>query len=214
MANAGNSAYQTAANANNAAINQTAATGSSMPNTQAFMNPYTQSVTNQTMQDMERQRQMQMNTLGAQASAAGAFGGSRHGVAEALTNEAFARQGANAFSNLNMQGYNNALGAAQNQQTMQLGAAGQLGGLAGQTFGMANTIADRQLAQGSMEQMLQQNLIDAAKAQYAGFTGAPTQALQLPLAALGAAPVPQSQTSSYNPGLFDYLTAGAKLFAF
>lgn len=211
MANAGNNAYQTAANANNAAINGTAA-AAGMPNTQAFMNPFTSSVTDRTMQDMERQRQMQMNNIGASATAAGAFGGSRHGVAESLTNEAFARQGADAFANLNMQGYNNALNAAQQQQGTQLAAAGQLGGLANQTFGMANNVADRQMAQGAMQQMLQQNLIDAARSQYAGFTGAPEASLQLPLAALGASPVPQSQTSSYNPGLFDYLTAGFKLF--
>lgn len=214
MANAGNSAYQTAADATNAAINKTAQIGSSMPNTQAFMNPYQQQVTDRTMNDMERMRQMQTNTLGAQAQAAGAFGGDRHGIAEAATNEAFARQGGNQMAQLNMQGYNNALGAAQNQQRMGLGAAGQLAGMGQQMFGMGNQIADRQMQQGAMQQALQQQLINAARGQYAGFTGAPAQALQLPMAALGAAPVPQSQTSSYNPGLFDYLTAGAKLFAF
>ena len=70
------------------------------PNIGQFMNPYTKQVTQNTLADLERQRQMQMNTLGAQASGARAFGGSRHGVAEALTNEAFARQGAQAFGNL------------------------------------------------------------------------------------------------------------------
>ena len=91
------------------------------PNIGQFMNPYTQQVTQNTLADLERQRQMQMNTMGAQASSAGAFGGSRHGVAEALTNEGFARQGAQAFGNLQQQGFNTALQAAQNQQQLQMG---------------------------------------------------------------------------------------------
>jgi len=89
------------------------------PNINQFMNPYTSAVTNTTMQDLERQRQMQMNDIGAQATRANAFGGSRHGVAEALTNQGFAQQGANTFANLNQQGFNTALTAAQNQQNVQ-----------------------------------------------------------------------------------------------
>ena len=53
-------------------------------------------------------------------------------------------------------------------------------------------------------------LIDAAKGQYQGFTGAPQQALQLPMAAVGAANMgQQTQTQQYKPGLFDYLKLGA-----
>lgn len=70
-----------------------------------YQNPYTQQVIDASMQDIERQRQMQQNVGGAQASAAGAFGGSRHGVAEALTNEAFARQGAQTAAGLRQAGF-------------------------------------------------------------------------------------------------------------
>lgn len=70
-----------------------------------YQNPYTQQVIDASMQDIERQRQMQQNIGGAQASAAGAFGGSRHGVAEALTNEAFARQGASTAAGLRQAGF-------------------------------------------------------------------------------------------------------------
>ena len=74
-------------------VNQAAASGlqdafdntrRAIGNTGAFTNY----VTDRTLSDLERQRQMQQNEIGAQASRAGAFGGSRHGVAEALTNEA------------------------------------------------------------------------------------------------------------------------------
>ena len=179
------------------------------PNIGQFMNPYTKQVTQNTLADLERQRQMQMNTLGAQASGARAFGGSRHGVAEALTNEAFARQGAQAFGNLQQQGFNTALQAAQAQQGRQMAGAAQLGQLGQQAFGTGQAIQQQQAQQGLLQQGIQQALIDAAKQQYAGYTGAPTAALNAPLAALGVTPVPQSTTNSMKPGLFNYLQLGA-----
>jgi len=159
---------------------------------------FTNYVTDQTLRDLERQRQMQQNQLGMQASRAGAYGGSRHGVAEALTNEAFARQGAQAFGNLQL-----------GQQQTQMAGAAQLGQLGQQAFNTGQAIQQQQMQQGLMQQAMQQRLIDAARQQYAGYIGAPQAALAAPLAALGATPVPQSQTTSSNPGLFDYLTLGA-----
>jgi hypothetical protein len=79
---------------------------------QQYINPYTQQVIDTSMADLERQRQMQQNDIGAQASRAGAFGGSRQGVAEALTNEAFARTGAQTAANLRQQGFQQAQQAA------------------------------------------------------------------------------------------------------
>ena len=183
------------------------------PNIGQFMNPYTSMVTGQTLGDLERQRQMAVNTTGAQATQAGAFGGSRHGVAEALTNEGFARQGAQTFGNLQQQGFNTALGAAQAQQGLQMGGAAQLGQLGQQAFNTGQAISQQQQQQGLMQQGLQQALIDAARGQYAGFTGAPTQALALPLAALGATPNQSTTTQSKQPGLFDYLSLGASAAA-
>lgn len=166
------------------------------------MNPYTRMVTGQALSDLERQRQMQQNTIGAQASSAGAFGGSRHGVAEALTNEAFARQGAQTFGNLQQQGF-------LNQQQAQLAGAAQMGQLGQQAFNTGQAIQQQQMQQGLMQQGMQQALIDAAKAQFAGYAGAPSAALQLPIAALGSTPTPQTTTKSSNPGLFDYLSLAA-----
>lgn len=183
--------YQTSANL----YNQAAAG----PNIGQFMNPYTSMVTGQTMADLERQRQMQMNTLGQQASAAGAFGGSRHGVAEALTNEGFARQGAQAFGNLQQQGFNTALQAAQVQQGIQ-------SGLAGQGFQFGQQIGQKQGQQGADMTAINQALIDAARGQYGGFTGSPMTALQTMLASVGGANMgQQTQTTTQQPGLFGTL---------
>lgn len=207
--------YNQAAGAYQGALGGTA--GAAMgqgPNIDQFMNPYTSAVTGRALSDLERQRQMAINTTGAQATQAGAFGGSRHGVAEALTNEAFANQGANTFTNLQQQGFNTALGAAQQQQQMQLGAANQLGNLAQMGYGFGQGVTQQQQAYGTQQQALQQALIDAAKAQYAGFTGAPQQSLALPLAALGASTpaAGSTTTNSQSPGLFSYLALGSSLF--
>jgi hypothetical protein len=116
------------------------------------------------------------------------------------------------FAGLQSQGFNTALGAAQNQQGMQMQGAGQMGNLANLGFGFGNQIADRQQAQGGMQQGMQQMLIDASKGQFDGYTGAPMNALQTNIAATGAANMGQNtQTAKKNPGLFDYLSLGASL---
>jgi hypothetical protein len=104
--------YDQSAGAYNAALGgtQQAMAG---PNIGAFMNPYQDMVTGGALNDLERQRQMATNTMDAQAGQAGAFGGSRHGVAQGATNEGFARQGANMFAGLQSQGFNTALGGAK-----------------------------------------------------------------------------------------------------
>jgi len=163
---------------------------------------YTSMVTGQTLADLERQRQMQQNQIAAQASRAGAFGGSRHGVAEALTNEAFARQGAQTFGNLQL-----------GQQQARMQGAAQMGQLGQQAFNIGQTIQQQQAQQGLLQQGLQQALIDAARGQYQGYVGSPQQALQAPLAALGVVPVPQTTTKSKQPGFFDYATLAATAYA-
>ncbi len=211
-------------------------------NLSAYTNPYESQVVDQSLADLERTRLMQQNQLGAQASAAGAFGGSRQGIAEAETNRAFADQAARTASGLRQSGFQNAqqmaltdIGAtnqarqfgAQQAMTAQqlnqmaglqanqqrLGAASQMGQLGQQAFNTGQAISQQQMQQGLMQQGLQQALIDAARGQYAGFTGAPQQALALPLAALGATPNQSTTTQSKNAGLFDYLSLGAMAYA-
>jgi len=201
--------YGQASQAYQGALGGTVAAGQ-MPDIAAFQNPYTQQVIERTQADIERQRQMAANQLGAQASAARAFGGSRQGVAEGVLGGEYARMAGDIAAQQRQAGFNTALGAAQQQRGQQLAAAGQLGNLAQTGFGFGQAIQGQQMQQGAMQQALQQALIDAARGQYAGFTGAPQQSLALPLQALGAAPIPQTTTQTRQPGLFDYLTAAAK----
>lgn len=188
----GQNVFETSSNLFNAAAGG--------PNIGQFFNPYTTEVINQSLADLERQRQTQINSTGAAASQAGAFGGSRHGVAEAQTNLGFGQQGAQMASNLRQQGFNTALQAAQNQQQTQ-------SQLAGQGFGFGQAIGNQQAAQGASVQAMNQALIDAARGQYGGFTGAPQNSLASILAALGAMPNQSTTKQTQNPGLFGILGA-------
>jgi hypothetical protein len=170
------------------------------PNIGQFMNPYTSEVIGRTAADIGGAQQMAMNQLGAQATQAGAFGGSRQGVAEAQTNAGFIKQLADTAAQQRQQGFNTALGAAQNQQSM-------MSQLAGQGFGFGQQINQQQMQQGGLQRSLQQQLIDAARGQYGGYTGAPMASLSAPMAALGAADMgQQTSTQTQKPGLFNYMS--------
>jgi len=117
-------------------------------NIQAYMNPYTQAVTEQSLADLERSRQLQQQQTAAQATAAKAFGGSRQGVAEAETNRAYGENAARLLAQQNAAGYEAAQRAseadlARSMQAQQLNQAQDLATtqqslqLAGQ-FGLAN----------------------------------------------------------------------------
>lgn len=77
-----------------------------------YMNPYTQDVIDASMSDIQRQTDLQQMTNAATASKSGAFGGSRHGVVEALTNSEGQRNMANTAAQLRSQGFNTAAGLA------------------------------------------------------------------------------------------------------
>ena len=171
----------------------------------AFMNPYTSEVIDRTQQDIERQRQLASQQLGARATAANAFGGSRQGVAEGVLAGEFGRMGADVAATQRLGGFNTALDAAMRDRAARAGAAGQLGQLGGQAFGISRDITQQQMQQGLMQQALNQQLIDAARAQFRGYTGAPQASLSAPLAALGVVPNQSTTTQSRQPGLFDYL---------
>ena len=73
-------------------------------------------------------------------------------------------------------------------------------------FGQGMALNEQSMQQGALTQGINQMLIDAAKGQYAGYQGAPANALQYMTGAIGASPAPMSQTNTREPGLFDYLT--------
>ena len=97
----------------------------------------------------------------------------------------------------------------------RLGAAGQLGGMANLGFGMGQTVNQNLQTQGAMQQALQQAVFDSAGQKYKEYTGHPAQGLQYLNAALApnVYSQPNTQTTTKQPGLFDYLTLGASMKA-
>jgi hypothetical protein len=93
----------------------------------AYMNPFQQDVVDVALGDIERARQMQQMQGAAQAQRAGAFGGSRQGVAQALTNEAALREAGRTAAGLRSQGFEFAAGMGQTDaaRALQAQAANQ-----------------------------------------------------------------------------------------
>lgn len=178
-------------------------------NVSAYMNPYTQNVIDNTQNDIERQRQMTINNMGAAATRANAFGGSRQGVAEGVTNAEYGRIAANAIAPMRAQGYNTAMSNAMADRAARAGFAGQLGGLGNQAFTMGRTLNQDMMQQGLLQQMLQQQLIDAARQDFAGYAGSPMQSLTAPLNALGIVNqnTGSTTTKTRTPGILDILGA-------
>ena len=191
-----------------------------------YSNPYETGVIDQNLADIERSRLLAQNQMGASATAANAFGGARHGIAQSESNLGFADRAAAMSGQLRQQGYNQSQQMARqaqmaNQQAQmagqqqRMGSASQLGNLANMGFGMGQQMNSQMQNQGLQQQAVQQAVIDAAKQRYEGYVNAPQNSLNLPLTALGAAPYSQTETSTkgYTPGLFDYLSLAAKTAA-
>ena len=120
-----------------------------------YLNPYQSYVTD----EIGRQGQMMQNQLGAQAIGAGAFGGGREGVQQAeLQGRILSNMG-----QANQQGFNTALGAAQNQQQIGLQAGQQLGQMGQLQQQMAQGDINQLMATGGVQRQLAQQVLDAQR---------------------------------------------------
>ena len=195
-----------------------------------YFNPFESQVVQQSLGDIEQARQVQANQLASEAQRAGAFGGSRSAILESQANESAMQQAARTASNLRLGGYQNAQqlagqdvdrrmqadianqGAGISGAAQRLAAAGQLGALSNQAFGMGRNLQQDMAQQGALQQMLNQQIFDQAQQQFQGYQSFPERSLGYLASALGASPVPQTTTTSRQPGLFDYLSLGASMF--
>ena len=182
-----------------------------------YMNPYTQNVINSGLQSLDIQRQQALNQVGDQAIKTGAFGGSRQGVSEGVTNAGSAMQAGQLASGLQAQNFAQAQAAAQNDLNRNLQAQGmnQQAGLSGaglnlQAANNLGTLAaqgQNSFLQGNAAalagqegiQANQQAQLDAAKQYYTEQQQFPIQQLQIPLQALGATPYGGTTTQT-SPG--------------
>jgi hypothetical protein len=147
----------------------------------SYMNPYTSMVRENALADLESARRSAIQQTGERATAARAFGGSRQGVAESLTNQGFAKQAANLGTTLNEQAFNQAMAMQQadigrrsaadiaNQQAglqgaqLRLGGASQLGNLAAQQQALRLGGAQAVMGAGGARQALDQQQMDAIR---------------------------------------------------
>ena len=147
----------------------------------SYMNPYTEAVRTNALSDLESARRAAIAQTGERATAARAFGGSRQGVAEALTNQGFAKQAATLGTTLNEQAFNQAVALQQgdigrrsaaelaNQQAglqgaqLRLGGASQLGSLAAQQQALRLGGAQAVMGAGGARQALDQQQADAIR---------------------------------------------------
>ena len=198
-------------------------------NMSPYTNPYEDAVVKATQDDMLRSNNINRDQLGAQASMANAFGGSRHGIAMAEGDRNMTEQMTRATAGLRQAGFQNAQNQAQydinnnlqaqmsNQgagldgANQRLGAANQLGQVSNLGFNMGRTVNNDMMNQGAMQQALQQALYDNAQNKFGQFTGQPVNSLGYLNNALGVTPSVGSETLTSKKGLFDYLTLGASL---
>lgn len=205
-------------------------------NMQQYMSPYTEQVIQRGEADIARQREQAMNQLGAQATAARAFGGSRQGVAEGVAMGEYGRMAGDFAARQRQQAFQQAQQAAQydigqeqqralqqanlqqqaalaNQQAalagagVQQAAAGGLAGLGGQAFGMGQATQAAVGEQAQFQRRMQQQLLDLAKQQYTGQTGAPLAGLGALSQILSGIRTPTTTTTSqpFNPASLLFL---------
>lgn len=195
-------------------------------NLQQYMSPYTEQVIERGQADIARQQEQGMNRLGAQATAAGAFGGSRHGVAEGVAAGEYSRLAGDFAAQQREKAYQQALDAAQydigqqqqralaDQQAalsgaqIQMGGAGGLGGLGQQLFGQGMDVQQQIGQQAEFQRDLQQRLLDLQKQQFNQATGAPLSGLGAMSQIMAQTPYSTTSTSTtstpFNPATLAY----------
>ena len=189
-----------------------------------YMNPYTNDVINNAQNDIFRQNQMQQQANRAGAASAGAFGGSRHGVVEGLTNEASSRAIGDISAQLRSQGFNMAGQFANQDINNQMGAASGLlqagqgaANIGTGGFNMGQAINQDLSQQGMLQQALQQQILGQGAGMFEGFVNQPINLLNLRNAAASGSPLnaamTQSTNTQNNPGILGILSGATGLMS-
>ena len=77
-----------------------------------YMNPFQDAVIDRSLSRLADFQEQDLNTLGAQAEAANAFGGSRQGIQEALVRDKYGEQASDLITNANLRNFEQAQRAA------------------------------------------------------------------------------------------------------
>lgn len=163
----------------------------SSANLDPYMSPYQQQVIDASLRNLRENQSMALNQLDTQAGASGAFGGSRHGVAQAEALKGFDRQAQDLVTNQLQSGFMNAQQAAQADMDRRMQQAGAM------------------MQAGEAERALGQAQLQADYAQFQAEQGHPLTQLNALLAGASGIPTGLGTTTERDP--FGGLTAVGKV---
>ena len=172
---------------------------------QSFQNPYNTQVIDQSLADLDRARQIRLQSDQDRAIGAGAFGGSRSALLEAETNRNFADQAARTATNLRQSGYNNSLNAAMQDRNFRSGIQSGLLGDQYRNLGLLSGI-------GTQQQGLQQAGMDTGYNEFMRALGYGPQQLGLLQGAVFGMTPSETQTSSNKQGTFGQIADGINAY--
>ena len=170
----------------------------------SFQNPYQEQVIDNAMADLNRGRQLQIQSDQDAAIGRGAFGGSRSAVLEAETNRNFADRAGNLAANLRQQGFDSSVANAMQDRNFRSGINQGLLSDQYRNLGLLSGI-------GAQQQGLQQGAMDAGYDEFLRSINYPKEQLGLLAQGVSALPTQSQQTQSYRPGFGDFLGGAAGL---
>ena len=169
---------------------------------QQYMSPYLQAALDPQYEAAKRQAEIQAQALQSQYGKAGAYGGSRQGVAEAELQRGLLDR----MANITGQGYQTAFEQAQNQfnaeQARQMAAAGQA-----QQYGLQALGAQR--TGGAEQRAIEQQGIGADIAQFEQERDYPYKQVQYMQSLLQGLPLETQSYTYYEPSGLQSLSGGA-----
>lgn len=157
-------------------------------NLQPYMNPFQQAVIDRNLQENTRQGQIAINQINANAAQSGAFGGSRHGIVEALQRRDEGLRATDIANQGNLQNFQQAQNQFNNERNRYLQAGSGLAGLAGSRQQMAHTDAANLAGIGQGKRDMSQANLDLAYGDYITQREAPWRNLNMQMAALQGTP--------------------------
>lgn len=189
--------YQQAADIyGNLEANQLATT-----NLDPYMSPYQQAVIDASLRTLGGAQEQALNKQGAQASRAGAFGGSRHGIAEAETRKAYGQQAQDLVTNQMQQGFMNAQQAAQADMARRMQSAAGLSATAGAQLQSQLAGLGGQMGAGDAARTLDQASLDAAFAEFGREQDFPLTGFNALLGAASGIPTGYGTTTTQQGGM-------------
>jgi hypothetical protein len=141
---------------------------------QQFMNPYEQQVIQNTLGDIEQSRQMAAIQTANAANAAKAFGGSRYGVQQSLTDQAALQQAAKTSAQMRQAGYGQAAQLAMNARNLGMQGAQTVLGLGGARQQLEQARLDAARNIGLQKLGVTQSALGLSPANLGGTTTQPT----------------------------------------